>query len=136
MRAILFLQLLSFSFYLHAADSRPTFDNVIWGNAIVTEKVEAGFGTYAMLELINAEEIAPHYQNLRKYGRVRVFVQKLAPQNEGETKTTRYTFEAYRRIGFTQSELTATWTVDVYSSINIMDDVPNYYRIGDIVPTR
>jgi hypothetical protein len=134
-RTILLSKLLAFSFYLHA-DAAPTFDEVIYGDQIVAEKVEAGFGMHTVLELIEADEIRPHYLALREYGAIRVLAQKLEPQNAGETKTTRYTFEAWRRVGFVGSELAATWTVDVYSYENIMDHRPDYYRIGNIIPVE
>lgn len=134
-RTVVFFPLLAFSFYLHA-DAGPTFDEVVYGDQIVTEKVEAGFGMHKVLELVEEDEIRPHYLALREYGAIRVFAQKLEPQNAGETKTTRYTFEAWRRVGFVGSELAATWTVDVYSYRNIMDHRPDFYRIGELTPAN
>jgi hypothetical protein len=105
------------------------FDDVVWNDEVVEEKVEAGFGITFLLEVIASKEVSSLYQELSKLGRVSIFAQKLPPQNANETKTTRLTFEAWQKTSFLEREKVKTLVVDCFSNTNIMDDAPTYYRI-------
>lgn len=132
---LLLLLLFVFSFATNANEKTATFDDVIFYNELTPEgeKIEAGFGIPFLLNLIEDKNVRPFYNEMRSLGFLRIYVQKLVPQNEGETKTTRLTFEAWRKTGFGRSELAASWTVDQYSSANCMDDGSDYYRVAEIV---
>jgi hypothetical protein len=105
------------------------FDEVVYGDEIVSEPVLLGFGSYKLLDVIANDQIRLLYEELRSLGTLEISVQKLSPTNDGETKTTRYTFVAWRQIAFTARKIAATLVVDRYSRTGIIDADPDYYRV-------
>lgn len=126
-----FLTLASLSVCVPAfAQSSPGFDNVVWGDQVVTEPVEAGFGTLRLLELVDHEEVRPAYNALKELGAITVSVQKLPAESDRTGKITKYTFTAHERTGMFSSRIAGKLTVETFDLLGYADGGPSIVRVG------
>jgi hypothetical protein len=117
----------------HASENEECFDDVI-SKGQVTEKRTQLHAWSSLMDMMGNRSVSKAYKKLLSYGHPRLFVEILPPQNEGESKTIRYTFEAWRKTSFVGSELRATLVVDKYTVPDGRMDAPfpKHYRIGDV----
>ena len=115
--------------FMASVISAANFDDVVWNSKVVEEKVEAGFGARFLLEVVGSKEVSGPYQELSKLGHVHIFAQKLLPQNQNESKTTRLTFEAWQPSGFSEAKKVKTLVVDCFSETGFRDGGSTHYRI-------
>lgn len=110
----------------------PNFDDVVYDDNIVVQKVEAGFGTLRLLEIIDRDEVRATFDELKKLGRIEVSVQKLKPKGENLSKVTKYTFTAITMTGFLTFKNKANFSVETYTDYNWADGGPTKYEVSEI----
>lgn len=116
-----------------SVNANLNFDNVVYNNEITAEYAKAGFGLNTILKVITNPEVNTALNKLLEADFLsNIQVQKLPARNEHETKITRYTFSSSRYTNFVTTEPVASFTVDAYSDLRILDASPTFYEVSEI----
>ncbi len=133
MRTLAMILTLTLSSLAIASDTKPSFDQVVYESDIVSEKIQAGFGTMKLLEVVDQVEVRPVYDELKSMGVISVAVQKLHASSYHSSKRTVYTFTATQRRGWTGKKDVAYFTVETYYLTGISDADPTRYKVSEII---
>ena len=111
---------------------KPSFDDVVYENTVVSTPVEAGFGTQKLLEVLEQSEVRASYDELRSFGKIKVSVKKLHASSYYTSKRVVYTFTAFQVRAWAKYAPVASFTVEVYTQQGMTTKLPTMYEVSKI----